>query len=54
MADNVRPTYAKADVKSGLDHEKYAETVLDGVPSKKNVTEIEKENTVKRGPSDLH
>lgn len=54
MADNVKPTFAHADVKSGLDHETYCEKVLDGTPSKKDVEQIEKENSVKRGPSDLH
>ena len=48
MADNVKPTFAKSDVKSGLDHEKYAESVLDGIPSKKDVEAIEAENTPKR------
>lgn len=54
MADNVKPTFAKADVKSGLDHETYASKVLDGIPEKKDVEQIDKENSVKRGPSDLH
>jgi len=53
MADNVRPTYAKADVKSGLENEKYAETVLDGIPAKKNVEAIEAENTPKKAPGSV-
>lgn len=50
MADNVKPTYAKADVKSGLVNEQYAEKVLDGVPAKKDVEAIEKVNTVHNAP----
>jgi len=46
MADNVKPTYAKSDVKSGLENEQYAEKVLDGVPGKKSVDEIETQNEV--------
>lgn len=51
MADNVKPTYAKSDVKSGLENEKYAEKVLDGIPPKKDVEEIEKVNTVHKAPN---
>lgn len=47
MADNVKPTYPKADVKSGLENEQYAEKVLDGIPAKKSVEAIESENQVK-------
>lgn len=47
MADNVKPTYAKSDVKSGVDNEAYASKTLGGIPDKKNVEAIEKENTVK-------
>lgn len=50
MADNVRPTFAKADVKSGLESEHYGETVLDGIPTKKDVEQIEKENEPKKAP----
>jgi 5,10-methylene-tetrahydrofolate dehydrogenase/methenyl tetrahydrofolate cyclohydrolase len=46
MADNVKPTYAKSDVKSGLENEAYAEKVLDGVPAKKDVDAINAQNTV--------
>jgi len=53
MANNIAPTYAKADVKSGLENEKYAETVLDGIPSKKSVEAIESENTPKRTPNSV-
>ena len=53
MANNIAPTYAKADVKSGLENEKYAETVLDGIPSKKSVEAIESENTPKRAPGSV-
>ena len=50
MADNIKPTYAKSDVKSGVTIEQYAEKVLNGVPPKKDVEEIEKVNTVKKAP----
>jgi hypothetical protein len=53
MADNVKPTFAKSDVKSGLENEKYAETVLDGIPSKKSVEQIESENTPKKAPGSV-
>lgn len=53
MADNVKPTFAKSDVKSGLENEKYAESVLDGIPSKKDVEQIEAENTPKRAPGSV-
>ncbi len=46
MGDNVKPTYATSDVKSGLENEAYAEKVLDGVPGKKLVAEVEQVNTV--------
>ncbi len=50
MADNVKPTYAKSDVKSGLVDTAYAEKVLDGIPPKKSVEAIEKVNTVHDAP----
>lgn len=53
MADNVKPTYAKADVKSGLENEAYAERILDGIPSKKSVEEIEKVNTPGKAPGSV-
>lgn len=53
MADNVKPTYAKSDVKSGLDNEAYATKVLDGIPAKKNVDEIDRENQVKNAPGSV-
>jgi hypothetical protein len=46
MGDNVKPTYAKTDVKSGLENEQYAEKVLDGIPAKKDVDEIDTQNQV--------
>jgi hypothetical protein len=46
MGDNVKPTYPKADVKSGLENEQYAEKVLDGIPAKKNVEEVDSQNQV--------
>ena len=48
MADNVKPTYPKSSVKSGMVNEKYVETVLGGIPAKKSVEAIEKENTPKK------
>ncbi len=51
MADNVKPTFPKADVKSGLTNEAYAEKVLNGTPPKKSVDEIEKVNTVHSAPN---
>lgn len=53
MADNVRPTFAKADVKSGLENNSYAEKVLDGIPAKKDVEEIEKVNLPKNAPQSV-
>ena len=53
MADNVKPTYAKADVKSGLVNEQYAEKVLDGIPAKKDVQEIDSECQVKNAPGSV-
>ena len=53
MADNVKPTYAKSDVKSGLVNEQYAEKVLDGIPAKKNVEEIDEVNTVHNAPGSV-
>jgi hypothetical protein len=47
MGNNVTPTYAKSQVKSGLEDAAYAEQVLDGIPAKKGVEAIEKENEVK-------
>jgi hypothetical protein len=51
MADNVKPTFPKSDVKSGLTSEAYGEKVLDGVPAKKSVDEIEAVNTVHDAPN---
>jgi hypothetical protein len=53
MGDNVKPTYAKSSVKSGLVNEEYADKVLDGVPAKKHVDEIDKENQVKNAPGSV-
>lgn len=53
MAENVKPTFAKADVKSGLELESYAEKILDGVPTKKSVEEIEKVNHPKKAPGSV-
>ena len=53
MADNVKPTYAKTDVKSGLENEQYAEKVLDGTPPKKSVDEIERVNVPKKAPGSV-
>ena len=53
MADNVKPTFPKSEIKSGLENEQYAEKVLDGIPSKKNVDEIEKENLPKKAPGSV-
>ena len=53
MCNNVTPTYAKSDVKSGLVNEQYAEKVLDGIPSKKNVDEIDEVNTVHNAPGSV-
>ena len=53
MGNNVTPTYAKSDVKSGLVNEQYAEKVLDGIPSKKNVDEIDEVNTVHNAPGSV-
>lgn len=46
MADNVKPTFPKADVKSGKESDDYAATTLGGVPGKKAVDAIEEQNTV--------
>lgn len=51
--DNVKPTYAKSDVKSGVVNETYAEKVLDGIPPKKDVHEIDAENQVKNAPGSV-
>lgn len=53
MADNVKPTYAKSSVKSGLENEKYSTQVLDGPYPKKNVEAIEKECEVKKAPGSV-
>jgi len=53
MANNVSPTFPKSDVKSGLENEKYAEQVLDGIPTKKSVDEIEKVNTPGKAPGSI-
>lgn len=41
---------AKSDVKSGLLDQAYADKVLDGIPPKKSVDEIEKVNTPGKAP----
>lgn len=51
--DNVKPTYPKASVKSGLENEKYLDTVLDGQPTKKDVEQIDAENTPKNAPDSV-
>jgi len=53
MADNVKPTYPKSEVKSGLESEQYGEKVLDGVPAKKSVEAIDKENQPKHAPGSV-
>lgn len=53
MANNVTPTYAKSSVKSGLENEAYAEKILDGIPPKKDVEAIDKENQVKKAPGSV-
>jgi hypothetical protein len=53
MAENVKPTFAKSDVKSGLEEGAYATKVLDGIPVKKSVEEIEKANTPKKAPDSV-
>lgn len=47
MADNVKPTYPKSDVKSGQESNAYATNVLDGIPPKKSVEQIEVANRPK-------
>jgi hypothetical protein len=47
MAENTK---AKASVKSGLDNSEYCTKVLDGVPPKKSVEEIDKVNMPKSAP----
>jgi hypothetical protein len=53
MADNVKPTYAKSSVKSGLENDEYASKILGGTPPKKSVEEIEKVNTPKNAPNSI-
>lgn len=53
MADNVKPTYPKSSVKSGLENSQYAEKVLDGTPPRKSVEAIESENTPKKAPGSV-
>lgn len=53
MADNVKPTYPKSEVKSGLENEQYAEKVLEGIPTKKSVEQIDKENQPKHAPGSV-
>jgi hypothetical protein len=53
MADNVKPTFAKSDVKSGLANDQYAEKVLDGIPAKKNVEAIDEQNSVHDAPGSI-
>lgn len=50
MGDNVKPTYSKTSVKSGVESNKYGATVLGGVPPKKSVEEIEEVNLPKKSP----
>lgn len=50
MANNVAPTFAKSEVKSGLENEAYMKRILDGEPPRKDVDAIQKENCVKRAP----
>lgn len=51
MADNVKPTFAKSEVKSGVQNETYMEKVLDGPYPKKDVDAIDKENQVHKAPN---
>lgn len=51
MADNVKPTYPKTAIKSGVENSAYAEKVLGGTPPKKDVDMIEKQNTVHDAPN---
>ena len=53
MGDNVKPTFAKSDIKSGLTDEQYAEKVLDGIPPKKGVEAIDAQNTVHNAPGSV-
>ena len=53
MADNVKPTYPKSSVKSGLENVQYAEKVLGGTPPKKDVEAIDAENQVKNAPGSV-
>jgi hypothetical protein len=53
MADNVKPTYATSDVKSGLENEAYLDKVLDGQPTRKDVDAIDKENKPKNAPGSV-
>jgi hypothetical protein len=53
MADNIKPTFAKSDVKSGVTLDVYAEKVLDGLPPKKGVEQIEKESCPKTSPGSI-
>lgn len=53
MAENVKPTYAKSDVKSGLENEAYASKILGGTPPKKSVEQIDSENTPKKAPGSV-
>lgn len=47
---NVKPTFAKSNVKSGLTNDEYLDKVLDGQPTKKDVDAIERENRPKNAP----
>jgi hypothetical protein len=53
MGDNVKPTYAKSSVKSGLVNEDYCSKVLDGVPTTKHVDQIFEETQVKNAPGSV-
>ena len=49
-ANNSTPKTVKYDQKSGVDSVKEYVSMLGGVPGKKSVEAIEKENTPKRNP----
>lgn len=53
MADNVKPTYATSEVKSGVMNEVYLDKVLDGQPARKDVDAIDKENEPKNAPGSV-
>jgi hypothetical protein len=51
--ENVKPDFSKSSVKSGNENEKYAETVLGGIPGKKNVDEVYSENFPGNAPGSV-